>query len=298
MNNEANKESTKKNAKRVVIILLVLAFIGLSVLVYLYIGAREEKDNPLKVNKDHEQPENQKSSTIKKSATIKRKVLKIPIKELTEEKRPAIIKKNPLIYPPEAIKANIQGDVILKLTVNIYGEVEEIEVIEGNTLLSESAIISVKSWIYDILIENEQPMRQRFPQRIRYSIKGNIHQAFPLLYSQYEEYEKYIQREIREAVVVPNERALKIIHYVDPQFPSIAHRTSFIKKVVAEIIVTRKGTVAQVKIISGHPLLRMGAVFAAKRWIFMPYVENGIEKPAKIIIVISFPKPDVMLPVI
>lgn len=264
MSNEANKEGIKKDAKRAVIFLLVLAFMGLSVFVYLYIVKREEK----------------------------RTVLKIPIKELTEEKRPVIIKKNPLIYPPEAIKAKIQGDVILKLTVNIYGEVEDIEVIEGNTLLSESAIISVKSWIYDNLIENEQPMRQRFPQRIRYSIKGNIHQAFPLPYSQYEEYEKYIQREIREAVKLPNENILKIIHHVTPTLPSVAHRGSFMKLVVAEIIVTRKGTVAQVKIINGHPLLRMAAINTVKRWIFLPYVENGIEKPAKMIMVVRFPEPD------
>jgi protein TonB len=60
------------------------------------------------------------------------------------------------VYPPIAIRARIQGVVVLQVLVNEEGAVEEVSVISGHQLLAPAAIEAVKQWRYSPTLLNGQ----------------------------------------------------------------------------------------------------------------------------------------------
>jgi len=69
---------------------------------------------------------------------------------IPKEKRnvPKLILKVAPVYPPEATKAGVWGDVVLDVTLKEDGSVEQVAVIDGNPLLVEAATSAVKQWRY------------------------------------------------------------------------------------------------------------------------------------------------------
>jgi TonB family protein len=53
------------------------------------------------------------------------------------------------VYPPLARQARIQGAVVLQVTVNAQGSVENVKVVTGHPLLIQAAIDAVKNWKYE-----------------------------------------------------------------------------------------------------------------------------------------------------
>lgn len=62
------------------------------------------------------------------------------------------------IYPPLAIQAHIQGDVILHAIIDREGRVSELQVINGHPLLMQSALAAVRQWRYRPTLLNGDPV--------------------------------------------------------------------------------------------------------------------------------------------
>jgi TonB family protein len=61
-------------------------------------------------------------------------------------------------YPQEAKDARIQGDVILRVTIDPKGNVSQVKPISGHPLLMQSAMDAVKQWKYKPLKLNDEPV--------------------------------------------------------------------------------------------------------------------------------------------
>lgn len=72
---------------------------------------------------------------------------------------PALLTRVPPIYPPIAVKAQVQGIVILEATVGRDGRVEEVGVIRSIPLLDKAAVDAVRQWVYAPLLLNGQAER-------------------------------------------------------------------------------------------------------------------------------------------
>ena len=72
---------------------------------------------------------------------------------------PAPIKRVPPVYPPLAVRARIEGVVILEATVSRDGRVEEVEVLRSVAFLDKVAVDAVRQWVYAPLLLNGQPER-------------------------------------------------------------------------------------------------------------------------------------------
>jgi protein TonB len=59
-----------------------------------------------------------------------------------------LVSKVPPDYPPLALHARIQGNVVLKAEINKTGDVESLELISGHPMLAPAAIAAVKQWKY------------------------------------------------------------------------------------------------------------------------------------------------------
>jgi protein TonB len=80
---------------------------------------------------------------------------------------------NPL-YPPEAQRRNQQGTVKLKLKVDEFGVVQDVEVEEGNPpgVFDDSALAAFKQAHFEPARKDGQPVRALIYIRVRYELDG------------------------------------------------------------------------------------------------------------------------------
>jgi len=79
-----------------------------------------------------------------------------------------------------------------------------------------------------------------------------------------------------------NVREPQPIKVVSPIYPPLASRARVSGTVVLEATLTAQGTVEEIRVISGHPLLIDAAIDAVKKWQYEPTVLNGV--PVSIIL--------------
>ncbi len=72
----------------------------------------------------------------------------------------------------------------------------------------------------------------------------------------------------------------KLIHKVEPVYPPLAKKNRVQGDVLLEAIIGIDGNTHNIKVISGHPLLRQSAIDAVEQWIYEPATLNG--KPIEV----------------
>lgn len=66
-----------------------------------------------------------------------------------------------------------------------------------------------------------------------------------------------------------------LIRRVQPAYPSIARTAHVQGAVVLAALIGKDGTIANLRLISGHPMLAQAAVAAVSQWRYRPYILNG-----------------------
>jgi protein TonB len=74
-------------------------------------------------------------------------------------KAPALLERVEPEYPAIAVRARVQGVVILEAVVDEQGRVEDVRVLRSIPLLDGAAIAAVQQWRYSPLLLNGQPAR-------------------------------------------------------------------------------------------------------------------------------------------
>jgi len=62
---------------------------------------------------------------------------------------------------------------------------------------------------------------------------------------------------------------------VPPVYPPLASRAHVSGIVVLEATLTAEGTVSEIRVVSGHPLLTEAAIRCVKQWRYEPTLLNG-----------------------
>lgn len=86
-------------------------------------------------------------------------VARDPVRVGGDLKAPALLERVEPEYPPLAIRAKVQGVVILEALVDRDGRVESVRVLRSIPLLDNAAIAAVRQWRYSPLLLNGQPER-------------------------------------------------------------------------------------------------------------------------------------------
>jgi protein TonB len=66
-----------------------------------------------------------------------------------------------------------------------------------------------------------------------------------------------------------------LIFRVQPGYPDLAKRARIQGQVMLRAIISREGTIENLQVISGHPMLVQAAMKAVQQWRYRPYVLNG-----------------------
>lgn len=70
-----------------------------------------------------------------------------------------IVRKVAPVYPPDAIDHQVQGVVKLKILIAADGHVEQAHIVSGHPLLVQSALQSVRQWVFQPMTSEDQPVR-------------------------------------------------------------------------------------------------------------------------------------------
>ncbi len=73
------------------------------------------------------------------------------VKKVNSKVKPKIVHMVKPVYPPEAKKKGIEGQVRINVVVNTKGEVSETEVLSGPEELRPSTVEAVRQWRYEPL---------------------------------------------------------------------------------------------------------------------------------------------------
>lgn len=83
---------------------------------------------------------------------------------------------------------------------------------------------------------------------------------------------KPVQSRIR---VGGNVTAARVVNRVNPVYPPLARQTRISGTVRLHAIIAKNGTVEQLEVMSGHPLLVQSALDAVRQWRYQPTLLNG-----------------------
>lgn len=82
-----------------------------------------------------------------------------------------------------------------------------------------------------------------------------------------------------------------LILRVQPDYPTIARQARVQGQVVLRAMISREGTIENLQVLSGHPMLVRAAVDAVRQWRYRPYVLNGepveVETEVKVNFILS-----------
>jgi protein TonB len=93
-----------------------------------------------------------------------------PVRVGGEIREPAKIRHVAPAYPDVAIRANVQGSVVLECTVSPMGKVTTVTVVRGVPLLNEAAMAAVKQWIYTPTLRDGVPVPVIMTVTVRFGL--------------------------------------------------------------------------------------------------------------------------------
>ena len=77
-----------------------------------------------------------------------------------------------------------------------------------------------------------------------------------------------------------------ILKKIEPSYPPLARTARIQGEVILTAIISKEGTIENLQVVSGHPLLLQSAVDAVKQWYYRPYLVSGepVEVETKIVV--------------
>ena len=79
-----------------------------------------------------------------------------------------------------------------------------------------------------------------------------------------------------------------LIHQVKPPYPVAAKMARVEGSVALQAVIGKDGSIQNLRVISGHPLLTSAALEAVKQWRYKPYYLNGEPVEVETQIVVNF----------
>lgn len=190
-----------------------------------------------------------------------------PPQDIKDIKNPRLIHKVESKYPEEAIKAKVEGKVVIEATTNIDGDVVETKVLQGHPLLKQAAVDAIKQWKYEPYIEKGEKKPVQFTVIVNFRLP---------------------RKSEDKPIALSAQKPPKLIKKVNAKYPPEALKAGVSGKVVLEATTNKEGDVSDAVVIDGHPLLNPAALDALRQWKYEPYLIKGVKKPVKFTVVMNF----------
>lgn len=87
---------------------------------------------------------------------------------------------------------------------------------------------------------------------------------------------------------VSGKKVPKLLREVKPEYPQEAFANRLQGMVIVEAMTDVYGFVSRARIISGHPVFHQAALAAVQKWVYEPYVVDGMPRPIYFTVSITF----------
>jgi protein TonB len=66
-----------------------------------------------------------------------------------------------------------------------------------------------------------------------------------------------------------------LVHKVQPTYPALARSARIQGVVMLQAVISKQGTIENLRILTGHPMLAPAAIDAVRQWRYRPYILNN-----------------------
>ncbi len=178
-------------------------------------------------------------------------------------------------YPEEARRGKMEGELLLKIIVNVDGSVSEVAVLKGPEIFHKAASDAVLQWRFRPAVHEGRVVPVSLSTPVRFSsIPDNV-------------------LEFWSADVKP---VLK--SHVESVYPERARKAGEVGNVFLRFVVNVDGTTSYIKVMKGKAVFHEDAIIAVSKFRFTPAEHEGKPVPVWMTHVIRFgrPKPKAMPP--
>jgi TonB family protein len=215
-----------------------------------------------------------------------------------------IIKKVAPEYPADA--KHIQGEVVLRVTVDKSGDVQNIQLVSGHPMLAPAAINAVRQWKYKPFLLNGEPVAVETKVTVNFTLSddapaegtvGSVPGGIPAgepggivsngngLVAPAPNPALGVPQRVRVSQGVESRL---VASKVQPAYPDDAKAQRIQGTVELKAIIDKQGNVANLQLISGHPVLAPAAIEAVKQWKYRPYLLNGTPVEVETTVTVNF----------
>lgn len=176
------------------------------------------------------------------------------------------------VYPPDAIKEGIHGEVWIKVSIAEDGSVESAEIVSGPPMLAAAALEAARQWRFTPFLKDGKP--SRIDTKLKFDFQPpvlppNGPTVLPL-------------NDPRAKRVQLSESASQamLVFQVPPDYPEKARERGIEGEVKMTAVIGKDGKLADIKVKSGHKLLVPAALDAVRQWRYKPFEVGG--KPLEV----------------
>ena len=162
-------------------------------------------------------------------------------------------------YPADAKANHIEGNVIIRVQIDERGLVSDSHVVSGPEALQQAALTAVRQWTFS----KDARLPANTEVTISFRVDEGTAQGFPPTDG--------VQR-IR---VGGNVQSTNLITKIPPMYPPEAKRDRVQGRVRLNVLIGEDGSVKDVVLIEGEPVLADAAIPAVRQWIYNPTLLNG-----------------------
>ena len=205
---------------------------------------------------------------------------------------PVLVREFKPQYTPAAMRAGVQGVVVLECVVGIDGTVTDVRVTRSlDTGLDQEAIKAAKRWLFKPGTKDGQPVPVRITLELAFTLSSTPKPPlFPTTAAATPTPSPALLP-AQSPVFAPGNgvSAPMVIEEVKPQYTPAAKDARIQGVVTLECVVGIDGTVGEVRVIASlDAALDEEAIKAAKRWLFKPGTKDGQPVPVRISLEMTF----------
>jgi len=185
---------------------------------------------------------------------------------------PTVLRDVKPTYPPEAMRAGIEGIVAVEITIGDEGTVTQARVIRSaNPVFDQAAITAAEQWLFTKPIEGP--------------VVRTVELTFSLASGAAGTPRVEVGADADAVRIGGNIKAPNKTKHVSPAYPEIARNARVAGLVILEVLVDRDGRVLDAAVLRSIPLLDQAAIDAVMQWKFVPTLMNG--NPVQVIMTVT-----------
>jgi TonB family protein len=184
------------------------------------------------------------------------------------------------VYPREAEGKDISGEVLLKVGISESGNVETTQVISGDTLLANAAVIAANEWKFKPFLRDGKPTkisillpfslapRPKSPRIIKFvpATEASVKPSRP---SELSDTRSTGEKPVRVAQAIMQ---AFLVEKSFPAYPAAARQAKVQGTVSLKVLIGEDGRVKHVEAISGPEQLVDGAIETVRQWKYRPFM--------------------------